>query len=428
MESVNWSDYNWGKFEPDTSAFKNIKEKAKANGKTIAKTYKEELEQAVNDIQKQLYDLKPTPKNEEKKLKLQADLQTAQKQLEDFQIWTGEKTIPLKFSDDWFDEQMSMAKKLQSAVEYGSDEWKQLNNKITELNNIHIQITAEINKEEIQKSINEIVQNGIKPIEIKIKNDDNFSLLKDTDKKEVDKIIQKINQLQSAYNELEKIKKESKDTITTDAAVEGLKTLQKEIDNTTESLKTYQEKQKEAEKNELTKQKISDRADAWGSYGDMLSGASQALGALKDSEANQIAQFTLNTSAMLADLVSRIMALQAETMAEGAASVFHLPFPANIAAWATVAATIGSIFASLPKFAEGGIVPGGSYSGDKVLSLVNSGEGLLTRQGVANLNKLYNNINSPTIISGTQKVEFVIKGKNLEGVLGNYDKQKNKII
>ena len=390
MAKVDWGDFNWGKFEPDTSDFKKVKDKAKKEGKEVAKTYKEELENNIKELEKQLNSLKPTPENEERKIQIQADIEEAKKQLEDFQIWTGEKTIPLKFSDDWFNEQMQLAKKLQSAVELGTDEWQKLNNRIAELNGKHIQIMAEINKDEIQKSINEIIDNGVKPIELKIKKQHDFSLLDDDARQEADGIIQKISQLEQAYKELEKVKNESKDTITTDAATKGLETLQTEINNTTELLTPYIEKQKEAEENEAAREKIEMRADAWGSYSEMIGGAAQALSALGDEEGAQIAQFAMNTAAMLADMVSRIMALQAETMAEGAASVFDLPFPANIAAWATVAATIGSIFASLPKFAEGGVVGGGSYSGDKILARLNSGEGVLTKQGLRNLTDIAN--------------------------------------
>jgi hypothetical protein len=65
--------------------------------------------------------------------------------------------------------------------------------------------------------------------------------------------------------------------------------------------------------------------------------------------------------------------------ANGVASASKLPFPANIAAIATVVATIASVFSSLPKFAEGGIVGGSSYFGDKLLARVNSGECILTQ-------------------------------------------------
>jgi hypothetical protein len=62
------------------------------------------------------------------------------------------------------------------------------------------------------------------------------------------------------------------------------------------------------------------------------------------------------------------------------ASASKLPFPANLAAIATVVATIASVFSSLPKFADGGVVGGSSYFGDKLIARVNSGETILTNK------------------------------------------------
>ena len=42
-------------------------------------------------------------------------------------------------------------------------------------------------------------------------------------------------------------------------------------------------------------------------------------------------------------------------------------------------ASIIAAFASLPKFEAGGIVPGTSYTGDKVLARLNSGEMVLNK-------------------------------------------------
>ena len=66
-----------------------------------------------------------------------------------------------------------------------------------------------------------------------------------------------------------------------------------------------------------------------------------------------------------------------------------MPFPASIAmaalAGATGAASIATIAAEpLPKFASGGVVGGTSYTGDKVVARLNSGEGVLTQRGLGN--------------------------------------------
>lgn len=69
-------------------------------------------------------------------------------------------------------------------------------------------------------------------------------------------------------------------------------------------------------------------------------------------------------------------------------------------------------------FANGGIVKGSSYSGDKVLARVNSGEMLLNKGQQANLFKMLNN-------GGTGgEVKFEIDGTKLVGVLNNYNRKR----
>ena len=57
----------------------------------------------------------------------------------------------------------------------------------------------------------------------------------------------------------------------------------------------------------------------------------------------------------------------------------------DILAPATVVATVASIFSSLPKFADGGVVGGSSFFGDKLLARVNSGEMILNQGQQARL-------------------------------------------
>lgn len=79
---------------------------------------------------------------------------------------------------------------------------------------------------------------------------------------------------------------------------------------------------------------------------------------------------------------------------------------------------------ALYAFAEGGIVGGNNYHGDKVLARLNSGEMVLNKSQQANLFKALSsgNIgNSNSAMGG--KVEFQISGTSLKGVLDNYNKK-----
>ena len=73
------------------------------------------------------------------------------------------------------------------------------------------------------------------------------------------------------------------------------------------------------------------------------------------------------------------------------------------------------------KFATGGVVPGDSFSGDNVLARLNSGEVVLSRQ---QQNILSERIDTP--LHG--KVEFIIRGNQLVGVLNNYNRTASRNV
>ena len=116
-----------------------------------------------------------------------------------------------------------------------------------------------------------------------------------------------------------------------------------------------------------------------------LSSTGQIFGNLRSimgSFGNDMGAWMLGTVGQIAQMIVQLNAL---ATANGVASASKLPFPANLAAIATVVATIASVFSSLPKFAEGGIVGGSSYFGDKLLARVNSGEMILNQGQQARL-------------------------------------------
>lgn len=90
---------------------------------------------------------------------------------------------------------------------------------------------------------------------------------------------------------------------------------------------------------------------------------------------------------------------------------------------AEMLACIASIKSATAGFANGGIVGGSSYSGDKLLARVNSGEMILPAKKASELgNMLQENSNTETYSS----VEWKIKGSDLYGTLHNFSKVKAK--
>lgn len=70
----------------------------------------------------------------------------------------------------------------------------------------------------------------------------------------------------------------------------------------------------------------------------------------------------------------------------------NMPWPLSLVALAANVAAVTAAFASIPKFETGGIVgvnggmiPGASFSGDKILARVNSGELILNRAQQKNI-------------------------------------------
>ena len=74
---------------------------------------------------------------------------------------------------------------------------------------------------------------------------------------------------------------------------------------------------------------------------------------------------------------------------------------------------------NIPKFEFGGIVPGNSYSGDKMLARVNSGELILNR---AQQNNLAGALQSGA--NGT--VRFEIEGSRLVGILEQEARKRSR--
>lgn len=131
-----------------------------------------------------------------------------------------------------------------------------------------------------------------------------------------------------------------------------------------------------------------------------------------------------------------ITAKQTEAVINGVTSATETPVVGWLLAGVAVASVIAAM-ASIPKFATGGIVPGTSFTGDKVPALLNSGEMILNGSQQSNLfqmlnSGLYGSLSqkiAPSAENGNQpaNVTFRIHGRDLEGVLSNHYNQKSKV-
>lgn len=87
-------------------------------------------------------------------------------------------------------------------------------------------------------------------------------------------------------------------------------------------------------------------------------------------------------------------------------------------------AAVATTIATIKGFADGGIIEGSSYHGDRIVARLNAGEMVLNRKQQANL---FRALDNGIASNAGGKVEFEIKGSTLKGVLKNYDNKMNKV-
>ena len=178
-------------------------------------------------------------------------------------------------------------------------------------------------------------------------------------------------------------------------------------------------------------------------YAESLSAVGSIMGSLSgitNESAAAYLQWGANVISSIAQAIPAIQSLitakQTEAVVSGVASAAETPVVGWLLAGAAVAAVVAAM-ASIPKFATGGIVPGTSFTGDKVPALLNSGEMILNGSQQSNLfqmlnSGLYGSLSqkiAPSAENGNQpaNVTFRIHGRDLEGVLSNHYNQKSKV-
>ncbi len=148
--------------------------------------------------------------------------------------------------------------------------------------------------------------------------------------------------------------------------------------------------------------------------------AMEGVNSIAQASGNQTVGFITETFSSIAQM---IISLNSLAVANGVANAAALPFPANLAAIATVVSTIAGIFSSLPKFADGGIIGGSSFFGDKMIARVNSGEMILNQSQQGRLFQMIDSGN----LGGNVKVdgEIKVRGKAMYIAIRNYMKSEN---
>lgn len=133
------------------------------------------------------------------------------------------------------------------------------------------------------------------------------------------------------------------------------------------------------------------------------------------------------TATEVAAASTKVAANTAEGTSAAVKGAAQLPFPYNLVAMGGALAAALALFASIPKFATGGIVGGASTTGDRVLARVNSGEMILNH---GQQSRLFRAINSGNL-GGGQRAGITIgfdrvRGDSIYLSLKNYLKRTGK--
>ena len=176
-------------------------------------------------------------------------------------------------------------------------------------------------------------------------------------------------------------------------------------------------------------EKAYEYADSISEVGGMFSSIGDAMERLGGEGAGAWMKFTgtaIQGMATMIPLIAQLIgAKSAEAMISGTAEGAKMPFPANLAAIATIVGTIASIIASLPKFSGGGVFKGMSSIGDMNIARVNDGEMLLNNRQQANLFRLLNGEYSRANDFPTE-ISWRLRGSDIYGSMKNYSAMKNK--
>lgn len=159
---------------------------------------------------------------------------------------------------------------------------------------------------------------------------------------------------------------------------------------------------------------------------DMIGNFAEGIGAMLAGDKVDFGKVILMGLVQMAESIGRLAIQMGLAVKALQTSLLASPMLAIIGGTAllAIAGAVKASLSSAAKFAEGGIVGGYSFSGDKVPAMVNSGEMILNSGQQTRLFKMLNggvNTNS----SNPMQVEFVIAGSQLVGVLNNQSRKSN---
>ena len=244
-------------------------------------------------------------------------------------------------------------------------------------------------------------------------------------KNQISETINLINKYRTEINRVNDLK--AKGQILSGTEAEQFSELETSVDSLTNKLGELIQKYNELisaqnQKNE-TIEKLDEVKTSYEGIAETIGSVSNVIGQVDSAWAQMTTTILNGIAQIIPQLVAEKGAQGSLAISKGVAAASGLTPPWNLIMIGTTVAAILAALATQP-FAEGGIVGGTSFKGDKIYARLNSGEMVLNGRQQANL---FNMINNGGLIGGG-KVTFEIKGRELVGVLNNYNNKRNKVL
>lgn len=252
-----------------------------------------------------------------------------------------------------------------------------------------------------------------------------------------DNTLDNISSMASAFDRLKDSVKDIAEAFDMDIEFEGLEkgitvinAIIQAIESVKEIMETFQAFQEMANKRQLASNAQLTLSNATVAASESTKALAAAEGAIANgaeiASASAAAQANnkqaLSNYNVAASEATKAAASGTSAVAQGAESVSKVPYVGAIlaiAAAGAIAAALVAAFSKVKGFANGGIVGGNSFYGDKNLIRADSGEMVITR---GDQRTLFRAIKTGNFGNGNGNVEFVIRGDQLVGTLNNYNR------
>ena len=168
-----------------------------------------------------------------------------------------------------------------------------------------------------------------------------------------------------------------------------------------------------------------DYADSIGAIGNIMS----SVTSLTNEGAAAWISYAANVMQSVAQALPQLSALATKNAAVAVSETVAQTSSLGPFGWLMAAGAVASIIAlmmSAPKFANGGIVPGNMFTGDRVPAMLNSGEMILNRTQQGNLFRILNNGGSFSRENVNVMGEVTISGDQMRILLANTERKRSR--